>query len=103
MHIGWVRDDSGGGYHAQMAVLTKPHGWFGKAYMAAIKPFRYALVYPMLLRSIERRWQGPPGVACRVSVTDPIAAARRYDYADAFELRLEGPDRCSSGAWVRAG
>ena len=57
MHIGWVADDSGGGYHAQMAVLTKPNGWFGKAYMAAIKPFRYALIYPMLLRSIERQWQ----------------------------------------------
>ena len=39
----------------------------------------------------------------RVSVTDPIAAARRYDYADAFELRLEGPDRCSREEWVRAG
>jgi hypothetical protein len=38
----------------------------------------------------------------RVSVTDPIAAARRYDYADAFELRLEGPDRCSPEEWVRA-
>lgn len=46
MHIGWVPDDSGGGYHAQMAVLVKPNGWLGKAYMAAIKPFRYALVYP---------------------------------------------------------
>jgi uncharacterized protein DUF2867 len=57
MHIGWVADDSGGGYHAQMAVLTKPNGWLGKAYMAAIKPFRYALIYPMLLRSIERQWQ----------------------------------------------
>jgi hypothetical protein len=50
MHIGWVPDDSGSGYHAQMAVLVKPNGRFGKAYMAAIKPFRYALVYPLLLR-----------------------------------------------------
>jgi hypothetical protein len=57
MHIGWVPDDSGTGYHAQMAVLVKPNGWLGKAYMAAIKPFRYALVYPMLLRSIGRQWQ----------------------------------------------
>jgi Protein of unknown function (DUF2867) len=57
MHIGWVPDDSGRGYHAQMAVLVKPNGWFGKAYMAAIKPFRYALVYPLLLRSIGRRWR----------------------------------------------
>jgi hypothetical protein len=40
-----------------MAVLVKPNGWLGKAYMAAIKPFRYALVYPMLLRSIGRQWQ----------------------------------------------
>jgi hypothetical protein len=57
MHIGWVPDDSGSGYHAQMAVLVKPNGRFGKAYMAAIKPFRYALVYPLLLRSIGRHWQ----------------------------------------------
>lgn len=63
MHIGWVADDSGGGYHAQMAVLTKPNGWFGKAYMAAIKPFRYALICPMLLRSIGRRWQKEAAVA----------------------------------------
>jgi hypothetical protein len=57
MHIGWVPDDSGGGYHAEMAVLVKPNGWLGKAYMAAVKPFRYALIYPMLLRSIGRQWQ----------------------------------------------
>jgi hypothetical protein len=25
--------------------------------MAAIKPFRYALVYPLLLRSLARQWQ----------------------------------------------
>jgi hypothetical protein len=69
MHIGWVPDDSGGGgsgYHAQMAVLVKPNGRFGKAYMAAIKPFRYALVYPLLLQSIGRQWsftarRGPLG------------------------------------------
>ena len=57
MHIGWVLDDAGAGYHAQMAVLVKPNGLLGKAYMAAIKPFRYALVYPLLLRSIGRQWQ----------------------------------------------
>ena len=57
MHIGWVPDDSGSGYHAQMAMLVKPNGRLGKAYMAAIKPFRYALVYPMLLRAIGRQWR----------------------------------------------
>jgi hypothetical protein len=59
-HIGWVPDDSGSGYHAQMAVLVKPNGRLGKAYMAAIKPFRHALVYPLLLRSIGREWQTQP-------------------------------------------
>jgi hypothetical protein len=56
MHIGWVPDDSGRGYHAQMAVLVKPNGRLGRAYMAAIKPFRYALVYPLALRSMGRKW-----------------------------------------------
>jgi hypothetical protein len=102
MHIGWVPDDSGEGYYAQMAVLVKPNGWLGKAYMAAIKPLRYALVYPMLLRSIARQWQAPEQVR-RVRVTDPIAAARPHDYADAFELRLEEPDGLSPEEWVRAG
>jgi hypothetical protein len=56
MHIGWVPDDTGG-YRGQMAVLVKPNGLFGAAYMAAIKPFRYLIVYPALMRSIERYWQ----------------------------------------------
>jgi Protein of unknown function (DUF2867) len=38
MHIGWVPDHSGSGYHAQMAVLVKPNGRFGRAYMMVIKP-----------------------------------------------------------------
>jgi hypothetical protein len=56
MHIGWVPDEAGG-YRGQMAVLVKPNGLFGKAYMAAIKPFRYLLVYPALMRRLERDWQ----------------------------------------------
>ena len=63
MHIGWVPDGSGG-YRGQMAVLVKPNGLFGAAYMAAIKPFRYLFVYPALMRKIERGWRaradGPP-------------------------------------------
>ena len=56
MHIGWVPDDAGG-YSAQMAVLVKPNGRFGEAYMAAIAPFRHLIVYPVLIPSIGRRWQ----------------------------------------------
>jgi Protein of unknown function (DUF2867) len=56
MHLGWVPDGTGG-YRGQMAVLVKPNGWFGAAYMAAIKPFRYVFVYPALMRQVERDWQ----------------------------------------------
>jgi hypothetical protein len=38
----------------------------------------------------------------RASVTDPIAAVCCYDYADAFELLLEAPDRLARVV-VRAG
>jgi len=56
MHIGWV-PDAAGGYTSQMAVLVKPNGCFGEAYMAAIAPFRHLIVYPVLIPSIGRRWQ----------------------------------------------
>ncbi|MFF5704648.1 DUF2867 domain-containing protein [Streptomyces sp. NPDC012794] len=56
MHIGWVPDGLGG-HRGQMAVLVKPNGFFGAAYMAAIKPFRYTGVYPAMIKAIGRRWQ----------------------------------------------
>jgi hypothetical protein len=56
LHLGWVEDE-GGGYRGQMAVLVKPNGAFGSAYMAAITPFRHLLVYPAMLRDIGRRWR----------------------------------------------
>jgi uncharacterized protein DUF2867 len=55
MHLGWVPDGDGG-YRGQMAVLVKPAGLFGNGYMAAIKPFRHAIVYPAMMRRIERAW-----------------------------------------------
>jgi hypothetical protein len=56
MHIGLVPDETGG-YRAQMAVLVKTNGLFGAAYMAAIRPFRRLIVYPAMMRQIERKWQ----------------------------------------------
>ena len=56
LHLGWV-EDGAGGHRGQMAVLVKPNGLFGRLYMAAIKPFRYAIVYPPMLRMIEREWR----------------------------------------------
>lgn len=55
MHLGWVGDGTGG-FCAQMAVLVKPNGALGSAYMAAIRPFRHLLVYPALLRELRRAW-----------------------------------------------
>ena len=56
LHLGWVPDRSGG-YRAQMAVLVKPNGLLGTAYMAAIGPFRHLIVYPAIMREREQSWQ----------------------------------------------
>jgi Protein of unknown function (DUF2867) len=63
MHLGWV-EDKDGVWRGQMGVYVKPNGLLGHAYMAAIKPFRYLLIYPPLMREIERDWKK----------TDPVAA-----------------------------
>jgi hypothetical protein len=55
MHLGWVPDGNGG-YRGQMAVLVKPNGLLGDAYMAAIKPFRHLIVYPPMIRAMGRGW-----------------------------------------------
>src|SRR6266700_6652484 len=56
MHIGRVPDQTGG-FRVQMAVLVKPNGLFGTAYMAAIRPFRHLIVYPAMMRGWERTWR----------------------------------------------
>jgi hypothetical protein len=56
MHLGWVPAERGG-YRAEMAVYAKPNGRLGTAYMAAIRPFRHLIVYPAMLRQIERAWR----------------------------------------------
>ncbi len=55
IHLGWVPDETGG-YRGQMAILVKPNGLLGRAYMAAITPFRYLIVYPRMLKGIGRKW-----------------------------------------------
>ncbi|OBK78652.1 DUF2867 domain-containing protein [Mycobacterium sp. 1274761.0] len=55
IHLGWVPDDDGG-YRGQMAILVKPNGMLGHAYMAFITPFRYGIVYPQMLKRIGRQW-----------------------------------------------
>jgi hypothetical protein len=56
LHIGWVPDGAGA-YRGQMAVLVKPNGLFGSGYMAAIAPFRHRVIYPRMMRQMERDWR----------------------------------------------
>ena len=60
MHISRVPDGAGG-FRAQMAVLVKPNGLLGSAYMLAIRPFRHLVVYPPMLREGAARWQAVAG------------------------------------------
>ncbi len=60
LHLGWVPDGAGG-YRGQMAVLVKPNGVLGSAYMAGIAPFRHLIVYPMMMRDIDTRWRALDG------------------------------------------
>jgi Protein of unknown function (DUF2867) len=54
-HLSWV-EQAGDEFQGVMAVYVKPRGAFGRAYMAAIKPFRYWIVYPALMRQMEQAW-----------------------------------------------
>ena len=55
MHLAWIEKGEGR-YQGQMGVYVKPRGRFGGVYMAAIAPFRHRVVYPALMRQIERAW-----------------------------------------------
>jgi hypothetical protein len=56
MHVGWVPDGVGR-YRGQMAVLVKPNGLLGSLYMSVIKPLRYMIIYPALMREIAHDWR----------------------------------------------
>lgn len=55
MHLAWV-DQGDGRYQGQMAVYVRPRGRLGRTYMGLIKPFRHWIVYPALMRQIEKAW-----------------------------------------------
>jgi hypothetical protein len=51
-----------GGYLAYVGVFVKPVHRLSRLYMSAIAPFRYLLVYPALLRKVQRGWAERYGV-----------------------------------------
>jgi Protein of unknown function (DUF2867) len=95
LHLGW-RPDASGGYRGELAVLVKPNGRYGSAYLAAIAPFRYTLVYPLMLRSIRQRWRQQ--TVRQVDVPSDIrdlSTLPTIDYADAFLV-----DTSAHGDWT---
>lgn len=111
VHIGWVPDETGG-FRGQMAVLVKPNGVLGTGYVAAIKPFRHLIVYPAMLRQIERAWRPPaepspraPARARQVAVAPAARALStlgHVDYEDAFLVETGAAEGRTGEQWARA-
>jgi hypothetical protein len=59
LQLAWV-EEGNGVYHGQMGIYVKPRGMLGEAYMGLIGPFRHLIVYPALMRQIERAWDARP-------------------------------------------
>ena len=59
------------GYLAYLGVFVRPVHRFSRLYMAAIVPFRRLVVYPAIIRTVQRAWLerygGESGVASRVT------------------------------------
>jgi hypothetical protein len=103
LHLGWVPDGDGG-YRGQMAVLVSPNGLLGAGYMSAIAPFRHLLVYPTMLRHMERVWR-ERDVVRQVDVPQEILGLSMLpsvDYADAFLVDPGAHPERSANDWAVA-
>ncbi len=56
IHLGRVPLDEGT-FTIQMAIYVKAKGVFGQLYMWIIKPFRWLIVYPTLLKATKKQWE----------------------------------------------
>lgn len=57
LQLAWVKEMPGE-YRGRLGVYVKPRGLVGRTYLQLIGPFRHLIVYPALLRQIERMWAG---------------------------------------------
>ena len=105
LHLGWVPDGAGG-HRGQMAVLVAPNGTLGARYLAAIAPLRHLIVYPALLRAVERSWRDHDAAAT-VDRVEPTRAARdrstlpSIEYADSFVLDVARTPDWTAEHWAR--
>lgn len=100
MHLGWVPHGEGG-YRGQMAVLVKPNGLLGRAYMAAIAPFRRLVVYPQMLRAVSRHWRGPARRVAPPAGLAGLSTLPRVDYGDAFSVSTDTHADWTAQDWAR--
>jgi Protein of unknown function (DUF2867) len=56
LHLSWVPAASGHRF-VVLAVYVKSRGWQSRAYLALIRPFRHAVVYPAWIAHMTRTWQ----------------------------------------------
>lgn len=83
LHLGWVPGDDGR-FRGRLAVLVKPEGRIGEAYMLAIRPFRHRIVYPQMLGRLERRWARRERAR---AVTGGSEAGTAGDMTDVYIMR----------------
>ena len=67
--------------------------------MAAIAPFRYLIVYPALMRTIERQWRSRTTEVSMPAGATALKLLDRVDYQDAYAL--ETRVRLTPEEWMR--
>ena len=86
-HLGWVPVDDGHELH--LASLVKPNGLGGRTYMALITPFRVLVVWPSIVRAVQRAWQKRESVRGGRERDTPTGLSITPDYVDRFELTTD--------------
>jgi hypothetical protein len=49
-------EQTAGGYQSLLAVYAIHTHWWSRYYLLLIEPFRRWIIYPALIRTIQRRW-----------------------------------------------
>jgi hypothetical protein len=57
LQLAWV-EQGAGRFRGRLGIYVKPRGHLGEGYLMLIEPFRHFVVYPALMRQIERAWDG---------------------------------------------
>lgn len=73
LHLGWVSDGAEA-HRGQLAILVRPNGLLGNAYLELIKPFRHLLVYPAIFNEMRRQWQASSGGGSNANSTALVGA-----------------------------